>query len=166
MYRYWIIIILAILGFGTQKGYTQGVLSATLQESEKFIDTISYELIIGIPDGSYSIYRDSLKKDLFSSGLIINGVKSGTWKWFAKSGGLLREIQYSGGNQNGSHISYYPNGQKSMVMTYKGGIKDGIVLRWFSNGVKSLEGSYANNKPSGTWTRWDDQGVVISTSSY
>lgn len=166
MNRTCIIIILAILGFATQKGYAQEVWSVTQLESKKFIDTISYELIIGIPDGSYSIYRDSLKKDLFSSGPILNGVKSGSWKWFTKSGGLMREIQYSGGDQNGSHTSYYPNGHKSMIMTYKGGLKDGIVLRWFSNGVKSLEGSYTNNKPSGTWTRWDEHGVVISTTNY
>jgi antitoxin component YwqK of YwqJK toxin-antitoxin module len=166
MVKTFIIIIITILGFGIQKGYAQEGWSVTQQESEMFIDTISYELLSGIPDGSYSIYRDSLKKDLFSCGPILNGVKSGSWKWFAKSGGLLREIQYSGGRQNGSHISYYPNGQKSMVMTYIGGVKDGKVLRWYSNGIKSLEGSYSNNKPSGIWTRWDEQGVEISTTNY
>jgi len=166
MKRFKIIFILAFLLICASSMYSQDVYSVSIQETQRFVDTISYELSGNLSDGEYFIYRDAQKQTLFYKGTMQNGLKTGTWTWYNLTGSLLREIQYMAGIQHGTHTSYYPNGQKSMVMTFNQGVKEGVIMRWYNNGVKSLEGSYSNNNPSGNWTRWDDKGVVVSTENY
>jgi len=62
--------------------------------------------------------------------------------------------------------TYFPNGQKSHVMTYKDGVHDGEEIGFFKSGKVTHRGSYAAGKQVGTWTWYKEDGTVGSTQKY
>jgi len=52
------------------------------------------------------------------TGQVVNGLKTGTWKWFYKSGSLKRTTEYKKGMKHGKTIYYYKNGKKKSEINF------------------------------------------------
>jgi len=154
--------LIILIWFNLESIDAQNIYSLTISDKDYFADTINYELVIGLPDGQYFIYRDNSKQVLHSGGEIINGVKSGTWQWFYESGDIMREIEYSEGLFNGDYVAYYPDGQRSLQIQYVNGVKNGLIQRWHKNGIKSFEGSFVKGIASGPTLFWSEEGTLIN----
>ena len=143
----------------------RNVIAQDIKISQKdvsyFNDTIFYELKDQLPDGTYKIYYDVLKKNLECTGEILNHQKINKWTWFYETGKKRIEISYENGLYQGQFICYYPDEKQSVSIPYSQGIRNGSTAGWYPNGLKLFEGSYTDGNASGDWKFYNEDGTLF-----
>jgi antitoxin component YwqK of YwqJK toxin-antitoxin module len=131
-----------------------------------FKNTGAFELKDQVPNGVYKVYVDSLKTILDYSGEISYQKRVNEWTWYTTAGTKKWEVTYLDGVFNGLMVSYYPNGQQSIVRSFAQGVLEGSTTMWYPSGTKKYEGSCHNGKPSGTWKFWKEDGSLLKEEQH
>lgn len=108
----------------------------------------------GLLDGSYRVYQrltsysldalhgDTTKCQLIINGRYLEGQRSGVWKFYSMSKGLIKEGQYQQGLESGEWKQYFDNyvndngkpqpysGKLRLIENYEHGIKNGKETIW------------------------------------
>lgn len=102
----------------------------------------------GYRNGSWSFYY--LEGSIEETGNYGEKEKlEGIWKWFYKSGQLLREEQYKNGKESGRSIEYCDTGKVIVLGQYINGKEEG---EWFYEiGDHQEKGNYENGMKQGIW---------------
>lgn len=66
----------------------------------------------------------------------------------------------------GTHIEYYPSGNKRVEMAVVEGKKQGISTYYFDNKLKQEIRSFDNNQMDGLWETWNEKGVKLGIANY
>ena len=85
---------------------------------------------------------------------------SGTLNEHYDSVHIKSSIQYFNGKQEGTEISYFPNGQKETMRFYTGGEKDSVHTGWWANGNKRFEYHFSSGIYDGNFTEWYEGGKL------
>lgn len=75
----------------------------------------------------------------------------GTYKSYFENGGIMEEVSYKEGKQEGERKIYFESGKINIIENYKQGIYEGKYLKYNEDGSKDVEGYYTNNAMSGEW---------------
>lgn len=104
----------------------------------------------GIYTGAWINYYKSGKKR--SQGNYVNGTQDGTWIYFYESGKKEQEGNYKNNLPIGVWIWYYPNGQIKRKENFNGSGKlEGVVEEYDSLGAEITRGEYYNGVQEGPW---------------
>jgi len=131
-----------------------------------FVDTLTYDLKVQLPDGIYNVYYDSAKTVMDYSGELSSQNRVNTWTWYFETGSKKHETTYQNGVINGQEVFYYPNGQMSVTNSFSAGIQNGQSFGWYTTGTKMFEGAYASGKPIGTWKFYDETGTLVKEEQH
>lgn len=124
-----------------------------------------------------------------ATGVYVNQLKEGFWRFYDKKGILASEQQYDKGVKNGpskvfnldgsiSRESFYVNDiENGYRKTYdnqgnvltEGQIKDGQmdgVQIWYRSGVINIKGAYKHAVQDGDWIFYDEKGNPYKTEHY
>lgn len=137
----------------------------SLNRTEYFVNTVSYELKDDLPDGFYNVYLDSTKRILDYNGAIINQKREGKWIWFFETGNKKMEIEYASG-QISNFTAYFPDGSKSVTRSFSKGTLNGPFTRWFKDGSINISGNYSNGNPSGLWKYYKKDGSLLKEEQF
>lgn len=66
----------------------------------------------------------------------------------------------------GTHVEYYPSGNKRVEMKVVQGKKQGISTYYFDNKLTHEIRSYHKNEMDGLWETWNEKGVKIGVANY
>lgn len=80
--------------------------------------------------------------NVFITGKIIEGERSGEWK------------------------SFHPNGQPWSIQHYVSGDRTGETKNWFENGQLRYEGQYERDERTGTWIFFTTEGDTALTRDF
>jgi antitoxin component YwqK of YwqJK toxin-antitoxin module len=92
------------------------------------------------------------------TGFFKNGKKDGEWITYNKKGALIRKINYSDGQLNGTCEVFSANGTPKLNAFFNGGEKSGKWTYFTSNGKIFMTGEFESGKPINTWTINDKRG--------
>ena len=130
--------------------------------------------------------------NISSSGIYINQLKEGQWKFFsARIKGLLlneesylknqknglsvkfypdsavaEKVSYLNDKREGEWLQYHPDGKLSLKALYKGGMLNGKFEAWYPDGKPESTGSYKNNLREGTWRIFKADGSLRYELNY
>jgi len=93
-----------------------------------------------------------------------DGHKVGVYKSWHRGGSRWMEFNYEIKNgiseREGTFVSWYENGQKSVECTFKDGCFIGLYKSWHENGVRSIVCTYSEeDKLGGLYETWYTNGV-------
>lgn len=109
-------------------------------------------------------YELSEEGDTLSSGVYINGLKTGKWKYSVNNN--IEIGKYVGGKKEGIWKHYYPNGKLKFEGSFLEGYPDGKHKYYFSNGrIRRIENYAAGNKV-GKWKKYDEEGNLDTIIEY
>ncbi len=134
-------------------------------------------------DGKWSVYHhellekhkgrtfnftlsSSLKKEYYENGelrfegVVIEGKKEGTCKFYYENGKLSELTIWHNDLPTGKILMYHPNGQKSTEATSVNGIKEGKAMLWHENGQVKEILYYSNNMISGEYISYHSNGQI------
>lgn len=127
------------------------------------------------------VYYDGLIK--VEEGLIEEGLPSGVWIEYFKTGEKKAEINYARGQKEGECVFWSKDGNKTQEkrctknfchywnywdedgnqMIKEG---DGYLILYYTNGNKNAEGPIKNGKKFGDWSEWFENGQIRLTCKY
>jgi antitoxin component YwqK of YwqJK toxin-antitoxin module len=71
-----------------------------------------------------------------------DGLRTGTWRFWHRDGGLAREIDYDAG------------------------VRQRFFREWHPNGQRKTDGAYVVGERDGRWRRWDEAGHLLSDQTF
>ncbi len=101
-----------------------------------------------------------------SIGNFYNGLRSGTWKTWSSSGRLLIQEQYFNDRLNGTQKYFYPEGQISREVFYNKGVKEGLETVWHINGRRARVTHWVLGNKNGEFHSWSDEGISLVSGTY
>lgn len=152
---------------------------------------MNYIEVRNMPDGRY----DDNSADVRVTGLVLGGMKTGTWiechsntelpHFIAnfvndkldgiyleidKQGALLSQTEYKGGKLDGTSLKWAKGGRLAEMVSYKDGVKDGPVKLCYDKGTVKEESNYKNGQRDGV-TVWyaykeKEQGPKMALYTY
>ncbi|HEX8334107.1 MAG TPA: hypothetical protein VF622_15915 [Segetibacter sp.] len=99
--------------------------------------------------------KDTISTDAYSNGLL-NGISR---KWYLNRQ-LMEERSYSNGKKNGSHISYWENGNKRFQFVAIDDVYEGEMKEWSVDGNLIHLANFKNGQEEGTQKLWYDNGKI------
>lgn len=131
------------------------------------ISTVSFAQIRLCNHGlikSVELYADG---NIRAEGFHKNGVKSGKWTHYYKTGQKESTRYYDAkGAPKGTWTYWYEDGQKWNTVGYKKGELNGHWTYWYENGNKWHQLNYNGGEVIGKWTFWFEDGSVIGAGKY
>ena len=99
-------------------------------------------------------------------GVLDDGQRDGTWKFYDRSGALTSTVQYKKGIQDGLSETFFANGKIKTRCTFKNGDYNGYFTRYFTNGKVDCEGWYVQDDMQGDWLYYHLNGNIRSRTYY
>lgn len=66
----------------------------------------------------------------------------------------------------GTHIEYFENGNKSLVLNIRDGLEHGSLEYFYPSGIQKEYREYNDGKKTGIWITWNEAGVKIAEAGY
>jgi antitoxin component YwqK of YwqJK toxin-antitoxin module len=93
-------------------------------------------------------------------------IKTGTTKWFNKSGKRVAEYNYVNGLFQGLQTTFYDSDTIQSTTEYSNNIQNGQYREYYRNGIMKLQGEYVNGTKEGPWIDYDELGKAVKTTRY
>lgn len=90
-----------------------------------------------------------------------NGILDGSHISYYKNGEVKRVGHYQEGNLNGKWVGFDTKGKKTFEVEYKNDTLIGRFISWYSTGVIKQKGVYQDNIKVGEWISYDEAGMII-----
>lgn len=90
-----------------------------------------------------------------------DGILNGTHTSYYKNGQLKREGKFLNGNLEGTWVGYSENGTKLYEAHYSNDTLAGAFVSWYETGVPKEKGEYKDNRRIGNWTYYDEAGMIL-----
>lgn len=171
-----------------EKTYLNGKLNGYYKiynEEGNFIEAIKYkngELYLQQNDFETNIEikeEYDRNENLVFQGSYKNNTPIGIHRYFNNNGKVIKSINFDfngtknadgivlmNGNEDGSWIYYYQNGNKQAEGVFSNGNKTGKWTYFYENGVIKQTGSYANGKFTGSWKWYYSKGDLLKEEFY
>lgn len=153
--------------------YPDGKLQAKMEYKGDTVKALLYS-----KDGAYT-----------SSGMYVNKLKDGVWKYrkgehlliqesyrnnilegarvvYFTSGKTAESQVWDKGKPEGEWSQYYKDGQLRLQSSYKVGKLNGLVRRYGPEGNLRATGEYRNDRKEGKWLFYDEQGKLLKEKVY
>ncbi|PKP27911.1 MAG: hypothetical protein CVU02_02405 [Bacteroidetes bacterium HGW-Bacteroidetes-19] len=96
-----------------------------------------------------------------------HGKKTGVWKTFSPTTGiLLEELNYLNDKLHGTAKTYYTDGLPCTVENYINGKRNGIAESYFIDGKLSITGPFHEGFKIGIWNYFDQNGKLRKVIEY
>ena len=96
-------------------------------------------------------YETAYLKDKLFTGILYDTYSNGQ---------LSLECEYRDGKRNGLTKEWYDNGQLRFEQTYKNDIEDGSYISYHPDGTTAVRCSFVEGEIDGLWQMWDSEGVL------
>ncbi|WP_347065416.1 hypothetical protein [Flavobacterium sp. WV_118_3] len=107
-----------------------------------------------------------LTNDGYEIGRLINGEKTGIWKFFNNDNILVKVSNYNNGKLDGVTTSYYLTGSVYSVGYYKNGIPSGNMSVFYEDGKLNFSDNYHNGKKEGISYFYSKEDGIEMKSNY
>ncbi|MEG9328044.1 tetratricopeptide repeat protein [Salinimicrobium catena] len=143
--------------------YNQGELIAF-----KYFDQSGEIIDEGKKKGGEFYFRGYTPKGVMDTeGLYdISGGKKGKWKFYSPNGILVTEGDYQENKAIGTHLTYYPTGQKESVQVFKEDTLQGYYISYYLTGQMRMQGYYKDGQPHGEWRTYYIDGKLENKYYY
>lgn len=117
-------------------------------------------------NGSIHMVYYDFQRLKVSEGMLENGEREGTWKFFYPSGVLKAKENYSKGVVQETAEHYFENGKIKSQHYYENGERQGFGRYYYQNGVVQSSGYYKDDIRYGPWKFFDVGNNLTSTEFY
>lgn len=121
----------------------------------------------GLKNGWSTIYHQNGK--IQGIGVYVMDTICGKHMYYYKNGKLCRIVNYTNGQKNGIHQTWFELCNKQQVSTienYTNDILDGEALYYYKNGKLKLKAFYKNGLKDGVWQYYHSNGKLNYTITY
>ena len=134
------------------KGKEEGLLKEYTDNDQASVDwnvLVEGSYSDGQKNGTWTYHTD----ELITRGNFTDGKEDGEWKqWYYEPGKEEKDMRlnfigsYSGGDEQGLHRFFYPNGKPREERNYRSGVRDGVWKRWDVEGNLIITITYQDGK--------------------
>lgn len=113
--------------------------------------------------------QNGLHEEFFTNGKVAvsghyaDGVKSGEWTYYYKSGGVKARGLFVADQMHAEWKWLHEDGTLMQTGPFDHGVRTGTWRRYHPNGQIADEGAYVCEKKSGDWKTYDEKGQLIKT---
>lgn len=104
--------------------------------------------------------------DKKSEGMLIDGERDGTWKFYYSNGDVSSTELYKKGKLEGVSKNFSENGKESGKYTYAAGERNGLEVLFHENGKIKSEGNYIEGNKWGVWNEYEPSGNISNSYFY
>lgn len=89
-----------------------------------------------------------------------NGVLNGSHTSYFKNGNIKRKGYYEDGYLDGTWLIFNEAGTRVYEVEYQSDTLSGLFRAWYPSGVPRTFGTYSENKKTGSWIYYNEAGMI------